>query len=93
MRTIYKLMAAAALFAPGIVLAQGAEHRFTHRGATYVYTVTPDAHGRQVIAGRRLADGSAFRLIVDGDRVEGVSGGQNVTFRTPRPVAVRVAAN
>lgn len=92
MRTIIKLMAAAALFAPTIVLAQSTEHRFTHRGATYVYTVTPDSHGRQVIAGRRTSDGSAFRLVVDGERVEGISGGQPVSFRTPRNGAVTVAA-
>lgn len=92
MRTFYKLMAAAALFAPSIVLAQGAEHRFTHQGVTFVYTVTPDAHGRQVIAGRRTTDGSAFRLVVAGERVDGVSGGQPVSFRTPKGGAVTVAA-
>lgn len=92
MRNIYKFLAAAALFAPSLALAQTGEHRFTHRGATYVYTVTPAAHGRQVIEGRRLTDGSAFRLVVNGDRVDGVSGGQAVTFRAPRSGEVIVAA-
>lgn len=93
MRTLLKLLAAAALFAPGLALAQAAEHRFTERGVTYVYTVTPGPHGRQLLTGRRLSDGSAFRFVVDGDRVDGVAGGQPVAFRTPRVVAVALAAN
>lgn len=93
MRTFYQLLAAAALFSPALALAQPAEQRFTHRGATYTYTVTPAAHGRRIIEGRRLTDGSAFRLIVDGERVSGTSGGQDVSFRAPRAGGVSLAAN
>lgn len=97
MHTITKLLAAAALFAPGVVLARngdapGAEHRFTHRGVTYIYTVAPDAKGRQVVEGYSQPGGSRYRLVVDGRRVEGVSGGQPVAFRAPRSGAVAVAA-
>ena len=92
MHTITKLLAAAALFAPGIVLAQEVERRFTHRGVTYVYTVASDAKGRQVIEGYSQPGGSRYRLVVNGKRVEGVSGGQAVAFRTPRDGAVAVAA-
>ncbi len=92
MRTFYKLVATVAAFVPAALLAQGAEHRFTHQGVTYTYTITPDDHGRPVIEGRSQPGGSGFRLIVDGDRVEGVSGGQQVSFRTPRGGAVALAA-
>lgn len=92
MRNFLKTLALLAAFAPGIALANGPEHRFTHKGVTYRYTVTDAANGRKVIAGRSLSDGSAFRLVVDGDRVEGVSGGQPVSFRTPRGGAVAIAA-
>lgn len=68
------------------------QYRFTRDGTTYVYTVAPGAGGRQVIEGRRLPGGSAFRLIVDGDRVDGMSGGQPVSFRTSRSGGVMVAA-
>ncbi len=92
MRTIIKTLALVAAFAPSVALASGPEHRFTHKGVTYRYTVTEAANGRQVIAGRSLSDGSAFRLVVNGDRVVGVSGGQPVSFRTPRSGAVAIAA-
>lgn len=92
MHNVTRLLALAAAFIPSALFAAGPEHRFTHKGVTYSYTVSPDAHGRKVISGRSLADGSAFRLVVDGDRVDGVSGGQPVSFRTPAGGAVTVAA-
>jgi len=55
------------------------EKSFSRDGATYVYTTTakPD---RVVIAGRRLPEGSAFELVVRGDKVTGFSGGEPVSF-------------
>ena len=84
MRNLIKLLAFAAVFAPTSGLAQSAAHRFTHRGVTYTYTVTPDQQGRRVIDGRSQPGGSAFHLVVDGEHVEGISGGQPVSFRAPR---------
>lgn len=92
MRHFYKLLAIAAAFVPASVLAQSAAHRFTHRGLTYTYTVTPDRQGRQVIEGRSQPGGSGFRLVNDGDRVEGVSGGQPVAFRAPSGSAATTVA-
>lgn len=93
MRNVYKLLAFAAAFIPSSVLAQAAEQRFTRAGVTYVYTVTPAAHGRRVIEGHSQPGGSRFSLVVAGDHVHGVSGGQTVSFRAPRPTAVKLAAN
>lgn len=84
MRNIYKFLALAAVFAPSVVFAQTTAHRFTHRGVTYTYTVSPDQQGRQVIDGRSMPGGSGFHLIVDGNKVEGISGGQPVAFRAPK---------
>lgn len=97
MPLIARLFAAAALLAPAAAFAQtadvqSAEHRFTHRGVTYVYSVAPDAKGRKVVGGYSQPGGSRFRLVVDGARVEGVSGGQPVAFRAPRESALAVAA-
>lgn len=84
MRNLIKLLAFAAVVSPLPGLAQTAAHRFTDRGVTYTYTVTPDDQGRQIIEGRSQPGGSQFRLIVDGERVRGVSGGLPVSFRAPR---------
>lgn len=83
MRAFYTVLALAAGFIPSALLAQSISQRFTRAGVTYSYTVKQDAHGRRIIDGRSLNDGAAFHLIVDGDRVDGVSGGQPVSFRTP----------
>ncbi|WP_374943316.1 hypothetical protein [Sphingomonas sp.] len=83
MRTTLKMLAAAALALTSTIgMAQDAEHRFVHDGSTYVYTVAPKQNGRTVLTGRRLPAGEAFRLVVDGHRVSGVSGGMPVSFRT-----------
>lgn len=84
MRNLYKLLALAAVALPAAGWAHDAEQRFTRSGVTYVYSVTPDAKGRQVIDGRTLPGGSQFHLVVDGGQVDGVSGGQHVTFPAPR---------
>lgn len=92
MRTLIKLLAFAAVFAPAAGFAQHATHSFTHRGVTYAYTVTADQHGRKVIDGRSQPGGSAFHLVVVGEHVEGVSGGQPVSFRAKRTGGVALAA-
>lgn len=93
MKNLIKLLAFAAVFAPTPGLARESAHRFTHRGVTYTYTVTTDAQGRQVISGRSQPGGSAYRLVVDGERVQGVSGGQTVSFSAPKnSTGIAVAA-
>ena len=92
MRTFFKTMALAAVLVPTGLLAQTTSERFTRDGVAYRYTVKQDAHGRRVIDGRRLSDGAGFHLIVSGDTVDGVSGGQPVTFRVAGASTVAVAA-
>ncbi len=92
MRNFFNIVALATVFIPAGVLAQPAAERFTRDGVAYRYTVTNDAHGRRVIDGRRLSDGSAFHLVVAGDTVDGISGGRQVTFRVPITSAVAVAS-
>ena len=92
MKKFIAVLALAAAFIPSSLLAQGSHQRFTRDGATYVYTITPAKGGRQVIEGRRLPTGSAFRLVVTGNRVDGVSGGQPVSFRTSGTQPAEVAA-
>ncbi len=82
MRTTLKLFAAAAAALTSTIgIAQEVERRFTHEGSTYVYSSAVQ-NGRTVITGRRLPSGETFRLVVDGRRVSGVSGGTPVSFRT-----------
>jgi hypothetical protein len=92
MRNLFKLLALGALYLPAVAFAGGPEHRFTHKGVSYTYTVTLADNGRRVIEGRNLWTGARFRFVVDGDRVEGTSGGQPVSFRTPKRGAVTLAA-
>ena len=92
MQKFYAFLAASAALAPSVLYARGPEHRFTRAGVTYVYTVAPAASGRQIIEGRRLNDGSAFRLVVSGDRVNGISGGQPIAFRTVSAAGTTLAA-
>lgn len=91
MQKFYAVLALAAAFIPSSLLAQTA-HRFTRGGQTYTYTITPAAHGRRVIEGHSQPTGSGFRLVVDGDRVDGVSDGQPVSFRTPTAKGALLAA-
>jgi hypothetical protein len=69
----------ASLASPAFAGDKPAEKSFSRDGATYVYTTTakPD---RVVISGRRFPEGSAFELVVRGDQVTGVSGGEPVSF-------------
>jgi hypothetical protein len=92
MRNLFKLLALGALYLPTAVLAAEPEHRFTHSGVSYRYTVTQVEDGRRVIQGQNLWTGARFRFVVKGDRVEGVSGGQPVSFRTPKAGGVTLAA-
>lgn len=91
MRKFISTLALAATFFPSVVLAQPGQQRFTRDGVTYVYTVKA-ANGRQVIEGHRLPSGSAFRLVVSGNHVDGESGGQPVSFRAPSATGVSLAA-
>lgn len=102
MRTTIKMLAAAALALTSTIgmaagSPAGSERSFTHDGNTYIYTTSATRDGRTVISGRRLPSGEAFRLVVDGKRVSGTSGGAPVSFRTAsaRGAArgVEVAAN
>lgn len=94
MRKITYYLALAAIALPSVIHAAEGEQRFTRDGKTYVYTVQSTGNGRQVIDGRRLPGGSAFHLVVSGTHVDGVSGGQPVSFRTPRttPAPLAIAA-
>lgn len=79
-KTILFLAAAAAALTSTIGMARD-QQRFVHQGNTYVYT-SKQVADRQVIDGRRYPSGSAFHLVVRGDRVTGVSGGVPVAFKT-----------
>lgn len=92
MPKLVTILALAAVALPSGVLARGAEQRFTRNGVTYIYTVAPAKGGRQIVEGRRLPSGSAFRLVVTGNRVDGISGGQPVAFQLPVRPATEVAA-
>lgn len=92
MPKLVTILALAAVALPSGVFARGAEQRFTRKGVTYVYTVAPAKGGRQIVEGRRLPSGSAFRLVVSGNRVDGTSGGQPVAFQLPVKPATEVAA-
>lgn len=96
MNKFIAVMALAATVIPSSLLANtgepsGETYRFTQRGVTYTYTIKPAAKGRQLIEGH-TQDGAAFRLVVDGNRVQGVSGGQEVSFRTPTTTDTQFAA-
>ena len=80
-KTVYILAAAAAALTSTIGMADEGKQSFVHEGDTYVYTSNVD-HGRQVISGRRYPSGQAFRLVVNGNRVSGVSGGVPVAIKT-----------
>jgi hypothetical protein len=69
----------ASLATPAFAGDKPAEKSFSRDGMTYVYTTTAKAD-RVVINGRRFPEGSAFQLVVRGDQVTGVSGGEPVSF-------------
>ncbi|MDB5702972.1 MAG: hypothetical protein JWN66_88 [Sphingomonas bacterium] len=76
------LTAAAILVAfatPAVARDAAAEQSFTRDGQTYVYTKVATAD-HIVLSGRRYPSGSAFELVVRGDRITGVSGGVPVAF-------------
>jgi hypothetical protein len=83
MKTLFPVLALAASFVAAGASAAPAEQRFTRAGVTYVYTVTDASGGRRVIEGRRFPGNSAFRLVVNGKRVNGMADGYPVSFRTP----------
>lgn len=73
---------AVAFSAPAFAKDVAGQQTFKRDGQTYVYTkVTKE--DRVVLSGRRYPAGSAFELIVRGDRVTGYSGGVPVSFTVP----------
>lgn len=78
-KTVTIAAALVAALTSTIGMAAENKQRFSHNGATYVYT-SKHAGNRQVIDGRRFPSGSAFHLVVRGNRVSGVSGGVPVDF-------------
>jgi len=78
-----RILAAAAVIALGassaIAGTPAQQQRFAHDGQTYIYTSTLK-NGRTVLEGRAYPSGSAFRLIVRGDKVSGNAGGSPVAF-------------
>lgn len=78
-KTVTIAAAVAAALTSTIGMAAETKQRFTHNGLTYVYTAKQSG-GRQIIDGRRFPSGSAFHLVVRGNRVSGVSGGVPVDF-------------
>ena len=78
--------AVAAISSPAFAKDAGPERSFTRDGQTYVYTVVSNGK-RVVISGRHYPSGSDFELIVRGDRITGVSGGQPVSFKVPNAQA------
>lgn len=81
MRMLLTISATAAVLAgtPAIA-ADSAETRFEHDGYTYVYKAEESA-GRKIITGRRFPGNADFRLVVNGDRVRGVTNGMPVSFK------------
>jgi hypothetical protein len=69
----------ASLATPALAGDKAAEKSFSRDGKTYVYTSVVKAD-RVVLSGRRFPEGSAFELVVRGDQVTGVSGGEPVSF-------------
>lgn len=62
---------------------------FTRDGVSYKYEVKQSG-SYQVISGRNLSTGEAFKLRVRGSRVAGVYNGHEVSFATP---ATALASN
>lgn len=81
MRMLFAISAtAAALIAAPATAGDPAETRFKHEGYTYAYTAE-DSGERKIITGRRYPGNTPFRLVVNGDRVRGVTGGTPVSFK------------
>ena len=78
---IAAVSATAAVFAVTAPANAGdaAKEKFVHEGFTYVYQVQATKDGK-LISGTRYPGATAFKLKVKGDRVAGVSGGQQVAF-------------
>lgn len=86
-KTLLSAAALAAAFAsPAIAANLPAQHSFTRDGETYVYTAVARAH-RVVLSGRSFPSGGDFHLVVQGNRIDGVSGGMPVAFKVPNAQA------
>ena len=86
MRKSYVIVAIATALTSTIAIAAPTEQRFVRDGETYVYTTEIDEAGATVIDGRRTQDGMGFHLVVKGQNVSGVTGGQPVSFRIAKPL-------
>lgn len=79
------ILLVASFAAPAFAKDAPAEQHFTRDGETYFYTTAVKAD-RKIISGRSFPSGASFELTVRGNRVTGVSGGQDVAF-TVKPAA------
>ncbi|RJF90539.1 hypothetical protein D3876_09930 [Sphingomonas cavernae] len=71
---------AAVLTGVPAIAGEPATTRFEHDGYSYVYK-TRESAGRKIITGHRFPGNSPFRLVVNGDRVSGISDGRPVSFK------------
>ena len=78
-KIVFAVATVLAATAPAMAKEGATKERFVHEGYTYVYEVKPTSSG-QLISGVRFPDRSSFTLKVAGDKVRGVSGGQQVAF-------------
>lgn len=78
---------AVAAFVSTAAGAEPAQQRFTRDGVTYAYTLASDPAGRTIITGTESANRTAFRYVVDGVRVAGMTGDHPVSFRIAKPLA------
>jgi len=78
---VKKFLITAALAAIATVSPASAKDMssFSHQGVTYKYSVTNISDSKRVISGFATS-GSAFRLVVSGDRVSGTVNGMPVSF-------------
>lgn len=79
-KIVFAVATVLAATAPAMAEEGAAKERFVHEGYTYVYEVKPTKDG-QLISGARYPGGSSFALKVKGEKVRGLSGGQNVAFK------------
>ena len=89
--TIFAAAAAALISTMGMA-AEADQQSFTRDGRTYVYTATTRNDGKTLIEGHQAGSRAKFRLLVDGNRVTGMSNGFPVSFRTSGEQAVTSSA-
>jgi hypothetical protein len=85
--------AAAALISTVGMAGESEQRSFTRDGRTYVYTTTAREDGRMLISGHEQGSRTRFRLMVDGNRVTGMSNGYPVSFRASNALTPVSSAN